>query len=122
MASTSTPKAPGAATPPTEISVFCRLIAVPARARPEISAAAVKARPFQLIVEMAAKASSGYRRTPGPVASAPTAASSAVLRAAMRRIGAMRRPSRSERRPATMRTSAPTICRTPRRGRRGAPR
>ena len=62
----------GRATPPTEISVFCRLIAVPARARPEISAAAVKARPFQLIVEMAAKASSGYRRTPGPVASAPT--------------------------------------------------
>ena len=59
MASTSTPKAVGASTPPTEMRVFCMLIAVPARAWPEISAAAVKARPFQLMVEMAATASSG---------------------------------------------------------------
>ena len=48
VASTSTPNSGDAPTPITETSVFCRPIAVPARARPAISAAAVNARPFQL--------------------------------------------------------------------------
>jgi hypothetical protein len=39
--------------------MFWMLIAVPARARPEISAAAVKARPFHVIALTAATSSSG---------------------------------------------------------------
>ena len=59
VAATSAPNAAGAAAVPTATTMFWMLIAVPARARPEISAAAVNARPFQTIELTAALSSSG---------------------------------------------------------------
>ena len=99
LAATSTPNADAATAEGTRMTVFWRPIAVPARSRPAISAAAVKARPFQLIAARRASSSTGSSSASGACDERGGGGDRARHAMPRRRSGAIRRPSRSERRP-----------------------
>ncbi len=109
----SAPSPSGTPAAATRISVFWRPIARPAWAPPEISAAAVNERPFQLMAKMPPAISTGTSSAEDAPASAAALSSSSPATRARRRNGSMRASRWSDQRPTAMRAPAPPSCTSP---------
>src|SRR4051794_28842355 len=107
VAATSTPKSGGYAAPTAFSTVCCSPIAAPLRARPAISVAAAKARPFQLIAKTPVTTIDGTSSQSGAPTSSAVTSVSVALASAIVRSGAIRSPATSDQRPAAIRAPIP---------------
>src|SRR5205814_10256687 len=102
-ASTTAANAIGAIVPAIESDVCWNPRAVPLRARPANSAVAVKARPFQAIVNAAETTNEGRSTTSGADTRAAETATAAAIANPSSRSGHTRARARSDQRPSPIR-------------------